>query len=81
MYVVREVSSEAIDFRAASELFETSRTIREKDLLTLKVFTKLSGKLIPTVGRILLFGKKRDEMFPDAWLDQYEVPPANRIVH
>lgn len=65
---VSEVSSEAIDFRAASELFETSRTIREKDLLTLKVFMKLSGKLIPTVGGILLFGKKRDKMFPDAWL-------------
>lgn len=65
---VPEVSSEAIDFRVASELFESSRTIRKKDLLTLRVLVKLSDKLVPTVGGILLFGSDRDEMFPDAWL-------------
>ncbi len=25
-------------------------------------------KVVPTVGGILLFGKVRDELFPDAWL-------------
>ncbi|MCK5842133.1 MAG: putative DNA binding domain-containing protein [Candidatus Sabulitectum sp.] len=65
---VPEYNSEAIDFLAASELFAETRILRRDDLATLRVVTRALNKVVPTVGGILLFGKVRDELFPDAWL-------------
>ena len=65
---VPEYNSEAIDFLAASELFAETRTLKKEDLIALRVVTHAMNKVVPTVGGILLFGKMRDELFPDAWL-------------
>lgn len=62
------LNSEAIDFRAASELFEPIRTICEKDLVNLGLLTTHQGRKVPTVGGMLLFGCDRDAHFPDAWI-------------
>ena len=63
-----DLDSEAIDFRAASELFASQRPLRARDLSVLGLATRHGGKTVPTVGGILLFGTMREERFPDAYL-------------
>jgi ATP-dependent DNA helicase RecG len=62
-----DLDSEAIDFRAASELFAPVRRVRRTDLQTLRLVTS-QGRRVPTVGGLLLFGTQRQEYFPDAWI-------------
>ncbi|HSW69772.1 MAG TPA: helix-turn-helix domain-containing protein [Gammaproteobacteria bacterium] len=62
------LSSEAIDFRVASELFSEYRKLKVSDLETLKVMTKYQGRMVPTVGGMILFGENRERYFPDAWI-------------
>lgn len=63
-----DLDSEVIDFRAASELFAPIRRLRRTDLQTLRLVTSHHGRRVPTIGGLLLFGKARDEYFPDAWI-------------
>jgi ATP-dependent DNA helicase RecG len=62
------LSSEAIDFRAASESFAQVRRLRQTDLQTLRLVTSYQGRRVPTVGGFVLFGREREEHFPDAWI-------------
>ncbi|PWU07631.1 MAG: transcriptional regulator [Verrucomicrobia bacterium] len=57
-----------IDFEAVQKLFSPKRKLIKKDLENLKIIDWYQKKLVPTVGGILLFGKNRDQMFPDAWI-------------
>ena len=63
-----ELSVDALDIMAAKALFKGQRDLSEKELLTLKIITQTQGRLVPTIGGILLFGKEREEHFPDAWI-------------
>lgn len=63
-----ELDSEAIDFRAASELFAPYRRLAQRDLPVLGLVVKHQGRPRPTIGGILLFGKERARHFPDACL-------------
>ena len=63
-----ELDSEALDFRAASELFAPIRRVKPHDLETLKLITRHQGRKVPTVGGMLLFGKERERYFTDAWI-------------
>lgn len=63
-----DLDSEALDFRAASESFKPTRTLRKRDLETLRLLTKHQGHTVPTVGGVLLFGRDRERHFPDAWI-------------
>ena len=67
---IADLSSEAIDFQAASELFAPHRKLQRADLRALRLLTKHQGKDVPTVGGLLLFGRDSDrkEFFPDAWI-------------
>ncbi|MEA3467626.1 MAG: hypothetical protein U9R57_05295 [Thermodesulfobacteriota bacterium] len=47
---------------------ETTRALTETDLEKLRLFTRVQGQLVPTVGGMLLFRKRRDFFFPDAWI-------------
>ena len=62
------LNSEAIDFRAASEQFDKIRKINKKDLETLEILMDYQGKKVPTVAGLILFGKDRAKIFPDAWI-------------
>ncbi|MDB4913697.1 MAG: putative transcriptional regulator with domain [Gemmatimonadetes bacterium] len=62
------LDSEALDFRAASESFKPIRTLRKRDLETLRLLTAHQGHTVPTVGGMLLFGRERERHFPDAWI-------------
>jgi len=63
-----EFDSEALDFRVASESFAPVRKLRRADLETLRLVTKHQGRKVPTVGGMLLFGRDRARLFPDAWI-------------
>jgi len=65
---IPDLDSEAIDFRAASELFRPVRRLRRADLETLRLVTSYQGRKVPTVGGMLLFGRERERLFPDAWI-------------
>jgi predicted HTH transcriptional regulator len=63
-----ELNSEAIDFRAASEFFKPIRKLTRPELQTLKIVTSYQGRIVPTIGGILLFGADRLNHYPDAWI-------------
>ena len=65
---IPELSSEEIDFRATSEVFAPFYELKPKDLETLGLVTKYQGRLVPTNAGVLLFGKEREKIFPDAWI-------------
>ncbi|NYT60500.1 putative DNA binding domain-containing protein [Alcaligenaceae bacterium] len=62
------LSVDDLDLVAAAELFGSKQTLDEKTLLTLKLLRPEQGRLVPTHGAILLFGKDREIHFPDAWI-------------
>ena len=57
-----------LDFNGAVTCFSRQRKLVKKDLETLRLVTKHQGRLVPTVGGFLLFGKERKAAFPDAWI-------------
>jgi predicted HTH transcriptional regulator len=63
-----EFDSEALDFRVASESFAPVRKLGPADLETLRLVARYQGRKVPTVGGMLLFGKHRERLFPDAWI-------------
>jgi ATP-dependent DNA helicase RecG len=65
---IMELNSEAIDFRAASELFSGFKKLHQSHLEILKLTTKYQGRDVPTVGGMILFGRDREKYFPDAWI-------------
>ncbi len=65
---IPELSSEVLDFRAASELFAPIRRLRSSAFQTLKVTAKHQGRDVPTIGGYLLFARDRLDRFPDAWV-------------
>lgn len=77
-----DLDSEAIDFRAASELFADVRRLRRRDLESLRLLTRWQDRLVPTVGGVLLCGKERLKHFPDAWVHvgRFEGSDRSRIL-
>lgn len=65
---IPDLDSEAVDFRAASESFAPLRRLRPGDLETLRLVLRHQGRRVPSVGGVLLFGRTRGELFPDAWI-------------
>ncbi len=63
-----ELNSEELDFRVASEAFAPVRKLTRKNLETLRLLTRHQGRLVPTVGGVLLFGRNRFDHLPDAWI-------------
>ena len=63
-----EMSTEAIDFRAAGECFAPVRKLQRGDLRTLQLTIVHQHREVPTVGGILLFGQDRRKVFPEAYL-------------
>ncbi len=62
------LSMEDLDLTAIERAFGTQRSIDAQALLTLKIVTQEQGRMVPTRGGILLFGKARTHHFSDAWV-------------
>jgi ATP-dependent DNA helicase RecG len=77
---VPDLDSEAIDFGAASEPFSEARALRRQDLSTLGMVTSHGGRLVPTVGGIILFGRDRLARFPDALIQAGRFAGTDRAV-
>lgn len=63
-----ELNPEVLDFRVASGLFAGLREWNEHTPDTLRLITQHQGRLVPTIGGMLLFGSVRERYFPDAWV-------------
>lgn len=63
-----ELGLQDLDLEAAQRLFGTQRQLDDKALTTLKLLHREQGRLVPTQGAVLLFGKVREQHFPDAWV-------------
>ena len=62
-----EMDSEAIDFRAASEFFsQVSRKLTPSAHSSLGLLVPHAGRQYPSRGAVVLFGKQRRAVFPDA---------------
>ena len=63
-----ELSIDDLDIEAAQEAFGTMAKLNEHALLTLKLLAHHQNKTVPTKGGVLLFGRQRNQYFPDAWI-------------
>jgi predicted HTH transcriptional regulator len=61
-----EKNPEDLDFPAAAESFAVKRKLVPGDLKTLNLVVRYQNRLVLTVGGMLLFGKERLTVFPDA---------------
>ena len=63
-----DLSVDDLDLPALTHWLGTSHKIDDKALQTLKLLRPEQGRLVPTQGAVLLFGKERHLHFPDAWV-------------
>ena len=63
-----DLSTSDLDIDVAKKRFKGIRELNEEELITLKLLSREQGRLVPTTGAMLLFGKHRDFHFPDAWI-------------
>ena len=63
-----ELSADDLDLAALARWLGPGRTLDDKALQTLKLLRPEQGRLVPTQGAVLLFGKERALHFPDAWV-------------
>ena len=63
-----DINPDNLDIRVASGLFAGLREWNESTAETLNLHTRHQGRLVPTVGGVLLFGSVRERCFPDAWV-------------
>ena len=63
-----ELNPESLDLEAAQRLFGSERKLDTQTLETLRLLRHEQGRLVPTQGAVLLFGKTREQYFPDAWV-------------
>ena len=76
---ITELNSEALDFRAASELFAPVRKLAPSAFRNLRITTEHHGREVPTVGGFLLFARNRFDRFPDAWLQAGRFAGRDRV--
>lgn len=75
-----KLSSEDIDFSAASEQFDKIKQLTQKNLETLEILVDYHGKKVPTVAGLILFGKERATFFPDAWIQAGRFKGADKSI-
>jgi predicted HTH transcriptional regulator len=63
-----QLTIDDLDLPAAQALFGDARKLDEQTLITLKLLTRHQGRLVPTKGAVLLFGRQRTFHFADAWI-------------
>ncbi|MDO5102549.1 MAG: ATP-binding protein [Lautropia sp.] len=63
-----DLSLDDLDIEAAQRLFDKRHVLDEQALLSLRLLVRDQGRLVPTKGGVLLFGRHREAHFPDAWV-------------
>ena len=62
------LSVQDLDLDAMARWFGPARPLDTAQLQTLKLLRADQGRLVPTRGAVLLWGKEREFHFPDAWV-------------
>ncbi|MDO9519025.1 MAG: helix-turn-helix domain-containing protein [Pseudohongiella sp.] len=63
-----ELSLSDLDMIAMQQQFGADNPLDEQKLLTLKLLVRHQGRMVPSKGAVLLFGKQRTLYFDDAWI-------------
>lgn len=63
-----ELDLDDLDLPVMAQQLGAGAALAEQKLLTLKLLTRYQGRLVPTKGAVLLFGKHRLTYFDDAWI-------------
>ena len=63
-----ELTPDDLDMDALRRSFGRDRPLDAQQLQTLKLLRREQGRLVPTQGAVLLFGRQRTQHFPDAWV-------------
>ncbi len=59
-----DINPDNLDVRVVSGLFPELKKWNNSKAETLKLLTHHQGRLVPTVGGVLLFGSDRERYFP-----------------
>ncbi len=79
--ICADASPEDLDRPGMERAFaRAGRTVTEADLLELRVLAREGEDLHPTTGGLLLFGRRRLERFPDAWIQAARFRGNDRAV-
>lgn len=62
------LSVQDLDLDAMARWFGPERPLDTAQLQTLKLLRADQGRLLPTRGAVLLWGREREQHFPDAWV-------------
>ena len=62
------LSVQDLDLDAMARWFGPQRPLDTARLQTLKLLRADQGRLLPTRGAVLLWGREREQHFPDAWV-------------
>jgi len=63
-----ELMADELDHDAMARCFGAAKPLDATRLQTLKLLRREQGRLVPTRGAVLLFGRQREQHFPDAWV-------------
>ena len=63
-----DLAAADLDMEIMQQQFGTQVTLDEEQLRTLKLLVPHQGRLVPSKGAVLLFGKQRRFYFEDAWV-------------
>jgi ATP-dependent DNA helicase RecG len=63
-----DLAESDLDLDVAQKCFGDRRQLDQQGLLTLRLLCPDQGKLVPTKGAMILFGKNREFHWPDAWV-------------
>lgn len=75
---IPDLYSEALDFRVASDLLAPYRKVVATSWANLRITVRHRPREVPTIGRLLLFGKDRFAHFPDSWIQAGRFAGTNR---
>lgn len=59
---------DALDLECAAEVFHPIGKALPADLKALRILIDVGGVLVPSVGGMILFGREKEDYFPDVWL-------------
>ena len=63
-----DLTADDIAFDAVVDAFSARRPVTRRDLESLRITARHQRRIVPTVGGMLLFGRNRASVFPDAWV-------------
>jgi ATP-dependent DNA helicase RecG len=63
-----ELTLDALDLKAIRADFEGRPSVDERTLQSLRILVKDQGRLVPSQGGMLLYGRDRRQYFDDAWI-------------